>query len=226
LHFAVGDIIYAKGDSPNGIFVIVTGVVKISYEPSYELLKARDEKGAIPNMEIYSEPTFEEAMTDYYTTGGVLGEMGVVTEDIRAASVTCETGVVAYHLSQSTMRKAVEAFDDRYDSLEGRIWRSCGMKLAAVILPTQPAFQSWTMDKLKTHLELSAVPIGDQYQNMLLPDFITDCILIYGEVVSGNEEEEETYTAPAILPRSMGRIKPVRIKPLMQISAPSLPEIR
>lgn len=41
LNYAVGDVIYAQEDPPNGIFIVVSGVVKIHYEPSYELLKVR-----------------------------------------------------------------------------------------------------------------------------------------------------------------------------------------
>lgn len=91
--------------------------------------QAREDDGIIPNADIFHDATFESEMTDYFTTGAVLGELGVLTGFSRASTATCETGVMVYHLSQTTMQSAMESFDDHYDSLEGRLWRTFGMKL-------------------------------------------------------------------------------------------------
>lgn len=147
-------------------------------------------------------------MTDYFTNGAVLGELGVLTGAQRASTATCETGVTLYHLSQSTMQIALTSFDDRYDSLEGRLWRTVGMKLGAAMLPHAPAFQSWTMDKIRIHLEMSAVPIGDQYLTMTFPPFITDVVLVYGQIANF-DVPTEIYTAPCLIPSTVVKITTV-----------------
>ncbi|XP_035703844.1 sodium/hydrogen exchanger 10 [Folsomia candida] len=219
LQFAVGDVIYSAGDDANGIYIIVSGVVKINYKPSYDQIQAREDDGIIPNADIFHDATFESEMTDYFTTGAVLGELGVLTGFSRASTATCETGVMVYHLSQTTMQSAMESFDDHYDSLEGRLWRTFGMKLGAAVLPSEPAFQAWTMDKIKAHLELSAVPIGDQYLTVSFPSFISDVVLIYGQVVNVTNPTE-IYTAPCLIPSTCLQIRPVakwQVRPRVMI---------
>jgi len=207
MHFAVGELLFSIGDDPSGIFVVVSGVVKIQYDPLYDRLKRLEDRGIIPVVEMYTA-TMDDPMIDYVTSGSVLGELGVLSDNDRAASASCETGVVVYHLSKEAILTAIEMFGDPYDSLESRMWRAIGMRIAAVVLPSQPAFQSWTLDKLKTHLEFSAVPVGPQYAEITIPAFITDTILVYGQVVNG-DRESEIYTAPVVIPHRVKKIKPI-----------------
>lgn len=39
--FHAGDVIASTGDEPNGLFVIITGMVKITYEPIGEFIKVK-----------------------------------------------------------------------------------------------------------------------------------------------------------------------------------------
>ncbi|CAL8091440.1 unnamed protein product [Orchesella dallaii] len=201
LTYTHGDTICDVYDKPNGVYIIVSGLIKIHYEPTFEMITEREDYGVIPNMEVFQDLTFENDMDDYFSTGTVIGELGVVTDQPRAAKVTCETGVIAYHIPQSVMKTAMTAFDDSYDSLEARIWRTCGMRLAASLLPTEPAFASWTMDKVKTYLELSAVPIGEKYDELVIPDFVADVVVIYGQVCN-YENMDEVFTAPCLIPQT------------------------
>ncbi|ODM92698.1 Sodium/hydrogen exchanger 10, partial [Orchesella cincta] len=204
--YARGDIMCDVYDKPNGILVIISGLIKVHYDPTFEMITEREDYGAIPNMEIFQDLSFENEMDDYFSTGTVIGELGVVTDQPRAARVTCETGVIAYHIPQSVMKTAITSFDDPYDSLEARIWRTCGMRLAASLLPAESAFSSWTMDKVKTYLELSAVPIGEKYDELLIPDFVADVVVIYGQVCN-YENMDEVYTAPCLIPQTCYHIK-------------------
>jgi len=85
--------------------------------------------------------TFQKPEDDFFSTGFVIGEAGVLTGQPRAASAICETGVICYHVSQSAMKHALKTYNDPYDSLEARLWRSVGIHRAAAILPTQPYYQ-------------------------------------------------------------------------------------
>jgi len=205
LTYMEGDTICDIGDTANGIYVVVSGLIKVQYEPSFETITELEEYGIIPNVEVCFDLTFENDMSDYLTTGSAIGEIGVLTDQPRGGRVTCETDATLFHIPHSAMKQAIESFRDPYDSLEARIWKTCGMRVAAMLLPTETAFSSWTMDKVKTYLELSAVPIGDRYRNLVVPEFVSDVIVIYGQVCNFNDADE-IYTAPCLIPKNVGHI--------------------
>lgn len=212
LQFVKGDTICQAGTPANGIYIVVSGLVKIKYEPTFESITEREDYGVIPNMEIFHDLTFENDMQDYFSTGTVIGELGVLTDRPRAASVTCETSVLAYHIPQSVMKQAIELFEDPYDSLEARMWRTYGMNISASLLPSESAFASWTMDKVKTYLELSAVPLGKKYEKLDIPEFVSDVVIVYGQACNFNDTEE-VFTAPCLIPRTCRHIKMVIVGP-------------
>jgi len=66
------------------------------------------------------------------------------------------------------------------------------------------------MDKVKSYLERSAVPIGDKYLSIkITSDFIAFVVLIYGQMVNSTNEEE-VFTAPCLIPPTVTRIIQVR----------------
>jgi hypothetical protein len=54
-------------DEPNGIYVIVAGMVKITFEPSYETTTERIAYGVIPNTELFRDMEFDKDIEDYFT---------------------------------------------------------------------------------------------------------------------------------------------------------------
>lgn len=110
-------------------------MVKIHYIPMDDIIQRFDEEGEVPNMELIVDLTFRSKEDDFFSTGTVIGEKSVLTGQLRAATVKCETSVFAYHISQATMLEALKKFNDPYDSLESRMWRAIGMKLALAVLP-------------------------------------------------------------------------------------------
>ena len=102
--------------------------------------QAFEKFGIVPNMELFLDLTFRHEELDFFSTGTIIGEKNVLTGEQRCATVTCETMVTAYHLSQEKMKQALTLFADPYDSLESRMWRSYGIRLATALLPTQPAY--------------------------------------------------------------------------------------
>ena len=59
------------------------------------------------------------------------------------------------------------------------------------------------------HLERSAAPVGPQFENMTIPEFISDVVLIYGQVLDA--QTNHMYTAPCLLPRSCTKIAKVKL---------------
>jgi CRP-like cAMP-binding protein len=205
--FGFGEIISEAGDSPNGIYVIVTGMVKVLYVPNKAIITNYEDHGIVPNMELFLDLTFLNEEVDFFSTGTIIGEKNVLTDEVRCATVTCETVVSAYHLPQAPMKQALNIFTDPYDSLESRMWRSYGIKLATALLPTQPAYASWTLDKIRMHLERSAVPIGERFETLTVPEYISDVVVIQGQV--RNYHTKEVYQAPSLVPRSCSKFAPI-----------------
>lgn len=128
-------------------------MVRIRYDPNPEIKMERDTYGVIPNMEIFKDFDFEKPMEDLFSSGTVIGESSCLTGRSRAASVTCETeGVTAFHIPLSAMQQALETFNDQYNSLEERLWRSCGMRRGYWLLPNHPAYQVSLLSVMHLHM--------------------------------------------------------------------------
>jgi len=136
----VGTEIYRVDDPSDGIHIILSGIVKVTYAPEARFITSLEKFGKIINKETMVDYTGNRHEEDYIGAPFVVGEIGLLTNDTRAASVECETDVVAYHVSHEVMQNALKEFDDKYNSLESRLWRAVGMKLVVEYLPTQPAY--------------------------------------------------------------------------------------
>lgn len=135
MQYEIDDVIIKTGDPPQGIYIIVSGMVRIRYEPNDTVKADREKYGAIPTMEFFKNFDFDKSGEDLFSSGFVIGESACLTGRVRSATVTCETeGVTAFHIPLSAVQQALESFNDQYNSLEERLWRSSGMRRAAWFL--------------------------------------------------------------------------------------------
>lgn len=102
------------------------------------------------------------------------------------------------------MKAAIVEFDDLYDSLEARLWRDVGIRIAVNLLPNEPMFASWSMERIKAFLEKSAVP-PLSHQMLVIPEFISNVVLIYGQLCNARDPNE-VFTAPCLLPMDCNNI--------------------
>jgi len=158
-----------------------------------------------PNVEIFRDFDFDQPTEDYITVGTVIGESGLLTRRPRSGTVVCESEVVTvYFISLSIMDEALEKFNDPYDSLESRLWRSCGIRRGASFLPTTSFYQSWTADKVQIHLERSCVPIGPQFGVIEIPNYVLDIFVIEGYVQ--DSATGDVFIAPSLVSRSCTKL--------------------
>lgn len=80
-------------------------------------------------------------MEDIFLPGTIIGEAGILKRQNRAASIKCETLVHAYHISSLTMTEAVKLFSSLFNSLESKLWKSWGMKVASMVMKTNAQHQ-------------------------------------------------------------------------------------
>jgi sodium/hydrogen exchanger 10/11 len=204
ISFAYGDTVYEVGQPSNGVYIITSGMVKIHYIPTEEIVNKFDNDGEIPCLELFADLTFRTSEDDFFSTGTVIGEQGVLTQQRRAGLVKCETSIFAYHIPESVMREALEKFRGRYSSLEACIWRAVGLRLALAVLPKHPAYMSWTLDKIRLRLEKSFVPIGDEFDSIKVYDFVADILIVQGKVK--DSFSDDIFYAPQLIPRGVSKI--------------------
>ncbi|XP_022089278.1 sodium/hydrogen exchanger 10-like [Acanthaster planci] len=197
LHFDYGDVIVKEGDKPNGIYLIVSGLVKLFGQSEYldhELASHHSVMAAS------GHGRFE----DYLSVGNVIGEMGVLTGRPRNATVQCETTVQVYFINLEDMEVALETFT-LHPSLLYRLWRIIAIRIATPLMLEQIAYQGWTLEKIKLHLERGYLPdLEEEGYSFEIDDNVDDVILIQAKATDAHTRDE--LCAPHVIPRSVHRL--------------------
>ena len=85
-----GETLFSEGDPQGGIYIVVSGLIKV--DGSIVDLTSSDtyvnDKGIPSEDELLDR---SDRIFDYLTTGSVLGEASLLTNQTRRANVTCET---------------------------------------------------------------------------------------------------------------------------------------
>ncbi|XP_038047378.1 sodium/hydrogen exchanger 10-like [Patiria miniata] len=197
LHFDYGDVIVREGDIPNGIYLIVSGLVKLFGQSEY----LDHELASSHSVTVASGPGHFE---DYLSVGNVIGEMGVLTGRPRNATVSCETATQVYYINLEDMQIALETFT-LHPSLLYRLWRIIAIRIATPLMLEQIAFQGWTQEKIKLHLERGFLPdLEDEGYSFEIEDTVDDVILIQGRAIDAHTRDE--LVGPHVIPRSVHRL--------------------
>jgi hypothetical protein len=64
--------------------------------------------------------------------------------------------------------------------------------------------QTFTEDKIQAHLLRSSVPIGDQYNLLDIPPYVSEVVVIEG--YAKNAFTSDVYVAPFVVPSSCNRL--------------------
>lgn len=101
-----------------------------------------EEYGAFPNLEVLTDLTFRTKTQDVLTQGALLGEIGFLKNQPRAATATCESYVAAYYLPGDVLKAALNLFCDcdKKECFEAKIWRTWGLRVATALLQRLPAY--------------------------------------------------------------------------------------
>ncbi|KAJ8023281.1 Sodium/hydrogen exchanger 10 [Holothuria leucospilota] len=195
LHYDYNEVIIREGDQPNGIYLIVSGMVRLhgtGEHLDHEM-----------NRSSFSTST-DEVFEDYLSVGNVIGEMGVLTGRPRNATVTCETAVMVYYINLEDMMVALDTFTLE-PSLESRLWHVIAIRIATPLLLQQISYQGWTQEKVKLHLEKGYLPnISGKTNAFDINDTMEDVILIQGTAINAHTRDE--IMGPCVIPRTVHRL--------------------
>ncbi|XP_077865611.1 sperm-specific sodium:proton exchanger-like [Saccoglossus kowalevskii] len=194
IHYDFNEVIVQQGEMPNGVYLIVSGMVKLRGLGNY--LAAITSGCASTGS---SNTIFE----DYLGAGNVIGEMGILTHKPRNVTVSCETSVQAFFISAEDIYAAMAIFKTE-PSLENRLWRVCAIRVATPLLMEQ-SYQNWTQEKVKMHLEKSHLPLLHEMNYVFeLDDTMDDVLLIYGTAYNAHTREE--FRGPCIIMRTVRKL--------------------
>ncbi|XP_078333950.1 sperm-specific sodium:proton exchanger-like isoform X2 [Crassostrea virginica] len=187
------DVIIHEGDPPGGIYIIVSGMVRLesTTQPGKPIIyEGKPASGS--GLQVKAN------LIDFLTSGNIIGEMGLLTKRPRSATVTCETAVQVLFISGEDMERAMVEFQSSEPSLEYRLWHVCANRIATSILMKQPAYQGWTKEKIKLQLENSYLLDSDDIDVFTVDSTMSDVVLING--FAQNVFTREVFSAPCYIP--------------------------
>ncbi|XP_025836272.1 sodium/hydrogen exchanger 10-like isoform X2 [Agrilus planipennis] len=202
--FEAGEIICAEGTIAPGVFVIIQGLIQLSYKPSGTVFENLDNYGALPIVDYMISTRFNEKYEEYFGSGNTFGEISVLTHRPYNCSVYAETLVQSYLLTNDVLQHAFEESSDPIEGLKAKMWKMIATRLATTILLELPNYSSKITASIRYILDRSFVPDLSHFKVFSVTESIEDLILIEGIVMDYNTRE--IYLAPTYIPRTVQKL--------------------
>uniref|UniRef100_A0A6J0SXR7 Sodium/hydrogen exchanger 11-like n=1 Tax=Pogona vitticeps TaxID=103695 RepID=A0A6J0SXR7_9SAUR len=192
--FDYGDVVSKEGDLPQGIHLIVSGMVKLS--------------GSTPRYGVYNKEIEKHLAatpyTDYLGTGTIIGEVNCLTKQEMEYTVTCETAVQTCFISANDLLEAFDTFLET-PSLEDKIWRKIALDIALKTLKEALPNQDWAYKICAQFSNVQVVDIPNHTKHDIYDATMDDVILVHGAVQDC--QLGQCYYAPCILPKTCHQVR-------------------
>ncbi|XP_059133767.1 sodium/hydrogen exchanger 10 [Peromyscus eremicus] len=187
LTFDCGNNIFEEGDEPEGIYVIISGMVKLkTSKPQLELERVPSES------DVKTHPLF---YTEYLLSGEIIGELNCLTKAPMQFSATCKTVVETYFIP---IHHLYEAFEEKFPIMKQKMWQKIGLGITAQKIREHLSFEDWNY---KMQLKLCNVFIRDipkTTKTDIYDETVTHVVLIHGSVEDC--QLRKIYKAPFLIP--------------------------
>lgn len=157
-------LIKARGKD-EGMFVIVRGKVKIEVNG---------------------------VVVDILGPGAVIGEMSILTNCYRTATVTAESPVTSMWISASNMKKAINIAHE----LEDRLWKFAARRFVENLLRTQKPWNLWQLEEFRDWMDNGRIEKLPEGTEIVLNNEIG--VLLTGQVFKTGEKKK-IERAPAVV---------------------------
>ncbi|XP_017385466.1 sodium/hydrogen exchanger 11 [Cebus imitator] len=191
-YFDYGDIICKKGEMPQGIYLIISGMAILrDLSPTFGI-------GSSQRPDRESRAMF----TEFCTSGDVIGELSCLLKREIEYTVICETTLQACFIS---LEDLYEAFDVFWPSLEYKIWLKLALNTAyryfeSSLIDEDLRFQKCVM---YNHAYVETL---SSYNEMAIDNMTMKfVIIVYGSVI--DTKTEEPYFAPCIIPKTCEQVQ-------------------
>ena len=193
--FQHDEVIQALLSPANGMFVILSGVVRVTYEPREEVLKTLIENGTLPTMDFFGALNFEDRLEDFLVVGKVVGEMSALTNRHHDITAVADTAVQAFWLPQTLINSMLRNARTRQ-----LMWLAVGGRIAEELLE-----QRQVDEKCGSRLGKARVEFLSEEQPSLTLDFAEEVVIVEGVVLDANGEDR--FVAPALVPRTVRQVE-------------------
>ncbi|CAN0417174.1 unnamed protein product [Rangifer tarandus platyrhynchus] len=192
--FDCGNDIFEEGDEPKGIYVIISGMVKLQ----------RSKPGLGIDQIIWEseEKDYQITYTDFVISGAVIGELNCLTNAPMKYSATCKTVVETCFIPKNHLYEAFEKFCPH---IEYRMWLKLGLSITAKKIREHLSYEDWNY---KMQLKLSNIYVKDIPKNTKTD--IYDETVIYVILIHGAVEDcqlRKAYKAPFLIPITCHQIQ-------------------
>ncbi|XP_075845683.1 solute carrier family 9 member C1 [Microtus pennsylvanicus] len=192
--FDCGNNIFEEGDEPEGIYVIISGMVKLRRsKPQLEMEWVPSESDI---------KTYTHHYTEYLLSGEIIGELNCLTRQPMQYSATCKTVVETYFIPISHL---YEGFEKRYPNLKHKMWQKIGLAITAQKIREHLPFEDWNY---KMQLKLCNVFIRDipkTTKTDIYDETVTHVVLIHGS--AEDCQLRKIYKAPFLIPVTCHQIQ-------------------
>ncbi|XP_054433232.1 sodium/hydrogen exchanger 10 [Pteronotus mesoamericanus] len=192
--FDCGNDIFEEGDEPTGIYVIISGMIKLQ----------RSKPGLVTD-QILSESEEKDHLitsTDYVISGEIIGELNCLTNQPMQYSATCKTVVEICFIPKNHL---YEAFEQCSPHIKYNMWLKLGLSITAQKIREHLSYEDWTY---KMQLKLCNVYVRDIPKST--KSDIYDETVIYVILIHGAVEDchlRKAYKAPFLIPLTCHQIQ-------------------
>ncbi|XP_058152405.1 solute carrier family 9 member C1 isoform X2 [Dasypus novemcinctus] len=192
--FDCGNDIFEEDDECRGIFIIISGMVKLQ----------RSKPGlGIDQMFWESEEKDNQiTYTDYMISGEIIGELNCLTNEPMKYSAKCKTVVETCFISKAHL---YEAFEKCCPLIEYKMWLKIGLSITAKKVRENLSYEDWNY---KMQLKLCNVHVKDI--PMHAKTGVYDETVIYVILINGAVEDcqlRKAYRAPSLIPTTCHQIQ-------------------
>ncbi|XP_028641074.1 sodium/hydrogen exchanger 10 isoform X1 [Grammomys surdaster] len=192
--FDCGNNIFEEGDEPEGIYVIISGMVKLKRS---KLHLETERVSSESEIKIHSLPH-----TEYLLSGEIIGELNCLTKERMQYSATCKTVVETYFIPISHL---YEGFEKKCPNMKYKMWHKIGLAITAQKIREHLSFEDWNY---KMQLKLCNVFVRDIPKTMktdIYDETVTHVVLIHGS--AEDCQLRKIYKAPSLIPVTCHQIQ-------------------
>ncbi|XP_073749367.1 solute carrier family 9 member C1 isoform X9 [Callorhinus ursinus] len=185
--FDCGNDIFEEGDEPKGIYIIISGMIKLQRsKPGFGIDQMLWES---------EEKDYQLMYTDFAISGEIIGELNCLTNEPMMCSATCKTVVETCFIPKNHL---YEAFKQCCPHIEYKMWLKLGLSITAKKMRERLSYEDWNY---KMQLKLCNVCVKDIPKNSKTD--IYDETVIYVILINGAIEDcqlRKAYKAPSLIP--------------------------
>ncbi|XP_016055587.1 PREDICTED: sodium/hydrogen exchanger 10 [Miniopterus natalensis] len=192
--FDCGNDIFEEGDEPKGIYIIISGMIKLQ----------RSKPGLIIDQTLpqSEEKDLQITYSDYVISGEIIGELNCLTNEPMKYSAICKTVVETCFIPKNHLYRT---FKQCCPQMEYKMWLKLGLSITAKKIRERLSYEDWNY---KMQLKLCNVCVKDIPKGTKCD--IYDETVIYVILINGVVEDcqlRKVYKAPSLIPLTCHQIQ-------------------